>query len=178
LKSEDRVSLHRRMAEGYHEAYKRRVERQRVVYPDEWRFADDATYSSPYFSGGKDAPFGKFMKAPGMSMSKGATMEARVYDAKLSDWQPVEFMCWPSENGFAMRTRFEGHTDDGVKMGFYALDFVQTNETGLITRWETFVDGEEFGPLVELAIGVRGPFDDFSAYWSALAKRLSELDSA
>jgi len=165
------------MAEGYHEAYRRRIERQRVIYPDEWRFADDATYSSPYFSGGQDAPIGKFMKAPDMTMSNGATMEARVYAAKLPDWQPVEFTSWPSDNGFAMRTRFEGHTEDGRKFGFYALDFVQTNEERLITRWETFVDGEEFGPLVEMAVGVRGPFDSFSSYWTALDRRLRELDT-
>jgi hypothetical protein len=175
MKIEDRLALHRRMAEGYHAAYKLQGERQSAIYPEEWKFADDAVYSSPYFTGGQGLAMGEFSKSHGMSMTDGATMEAKVYSAVLPDWRPVEFMCWPSDIGFAMRTRFEGHTKDGARMSFHALDFVQTNEAGLIRRWETFVDGEEFGPIVKLAIGVRGPFRDATEYWQALGKRLHEL---
>ena len=31
-------------------------------------------------------------------------------------------------------------------------------DKGEITRWETFPNDEEYGPFLEVAIGVRGPF--------------------
>jgi hypothetical protein len=172
---EDRIALHRRMAEGYHAAYELQQQRQDAIYSEEWKFADDAVYSSPYFTGGQDLSMGQMFKMSGMSITKVATLEAKVYSAVLPDWKPVQFECWPSDIGVAMQIRFEGHTKEGVKMGFYALDFVKTNDEGMITRWETFVDGEEFGPITELATGVRGPFRDASGYLSALGKRIKEL---
>jgi hypothetical protein len=166
----DRIELHRRMAEGYHDAYKRRVERGAVIYPDEWQLADDAVYWSSYFG---TAPLKQFHNQTGASQSDSASREAVVYATKLPDFAPVEFMSWPSENGAAWRSRFEGHTTEGVKMGFYAVDFILTNPDGLITRWETFVDSAEFGDVLELCTGVRGPFKDFHAYRRELDRVIS-----
>jgi hypothetical protein len=167
---EERLALHRRLAEGYHEAYKRRVERGAVIYPDEWRLADDAIYWSSYFG---TAPLKQFHKQSGATQSESASREAVVYATKLPDFAPVEFMCWPSENGAAWRSRFEGHTEDGRTMGFFAVDFILTNEEGLITRWETFVDSAEFGDVLELCTGVRGPFSDFYEYRKELNRVMS-----
>ena len=163
------------MAEGYHAAYERQHERKNATYSKEWSFADDAVYFSLYFTGGKAVSIGELSKSNGMSMTDGATLEAKAYSAVLPDWGPVEFKCWPSENGFAMRSRFAGHTKDRIMMGFHMIDFVETNDLGQITYWETFCDGEEFGPVAELALGVRGPFRDVFTYWGALHKRLEEL---
>ena len=160
-----RIDLHRRLAEGYHEAYKRRVERGGVIYPPEWRLTDDAIYWSSYFG---TAPLKQFHNRSGASQSDSASREAVVYAVKLPDFAPVEFMCWPSEEGAAWRSRFVGHTTDGKEMGFWAADFILTNEDGLITRWETFVDSDEFGDVLELCTGVRGPFRDFYKYRAEL----------
>ncbi len=172
---EQRIAHHRRMAEGYHKAYESQDESEGAVYSDDWKFADDAVYSSVYFSGGKDVPIGEMMKTIGVDIRLGAKMESKVYSAVLPDWRPVKFICFPSDIGFSMQTRFEGHRRDGTKMTFHALDYVLTNEDGLITRWESFVDGEEFGPLTELALGVRGPFADIADYWQALYARFHQL---
>ena len=175
MKLEDRIALHRRMAEGYHAAYEHQHDRKDATYSEEWKFADNAVYYSLYFTGGKALSIGELSKSTGMSMTDGAALEAKAYSAVLPDWGPKEFKCWPSENGFVMRSRFAGHTKDGVTMSFHMVDFVETNELGQITYWETFCDGEEFGPVAELAIGARGPFPDGFAYWGALGKRLKEL---
>jgi len=172
---EERIALHRRMAEGYHDAYMRQDERGDAVYSEDWNFADDAVYSSQYFSGGKDVLIAEMMKSTGKDIHQGAKLEAKVYSDVLPDWKPVDFICFPSDIGFSMQTRFEGHTKDGIKMTFHALDYVLTDEDGLITRWETFVDGEEFGPLAELVLGVRGPFSDMTDYWRALYNRFKDL---
>lgn len=167
---EDRVSLHRRLAEGYHEGYKRRVERGAVIYPPEWQLADDAIYWSSYFG---TAPLKQFHNQRGASQNDSASNEALVYATKLPDFAPIEFMCWPAEEGAAWRSRFEGHTEDGRTMGFWAADFILTNEAGLITRWETFVDSGEFGNVLELCTGVRGPFEDFLDYRRELDRVLA-----
>jgi hypothetical protein len=175
---EDRIALHRRMAEGYHEAYARRIERGRVQFPPEWRFAEAALYSSAYFGGGRDSPIGKMVNRPGVTISDGASREMRVYAAVLPDYEPVEFHCYPSPEGFVTKTLFVGHTAAGVRMQSWMIDFFLVDDAGLITRWETFSDGEDFGPIVELATGVRGPFPDFATYWRLLEQRLQALDAA
>jgi hypothetical protein len=167
VNAQERIALHRRLAEGYHEAYLRRAERGAVIYPPEWQLADDAIYWSSYFG---TAPLKQFHRQAGTTQSESASKEADVYAAQLPDFGPVEFMCFPSEQGFMTRTLFVGHTRGGKRMSFYALDVVLTNEAGQITRWETFVDSAEFGDILELCTGVRGPFKDFHQYRQALTR--------
>jgi hypothetical protein len=174
----ERIALHRRMAEGYHDAYANHLERGGVRFPPEWRFADEATYGSTYFGSWAGAPIGKMVNRPGTDISEGANRELRVYLAAIPDYRAVEFMGFPSPEGFATRTLFEGRTKAGLAVRSWTLDFFLTNEAGLITRWETFVDSAEFGPIVEAAVGVRGPFESFEAYWRILGARLRELDAA
>ncbi|MBP2045163.1 hypothetical protein [Methanobacterium aggregans] len=109
-----------------------------------------------------------------ISVSTSATMEAKAYSLRLPDWGPAEFKCWPSDNGFVMKTQFEGHTKDGKKMSFYSYGFVETNNQGEITRWETHVS-EEYSAFLDVAIGVHGPFHDGAdEYMEALARTLNE----
>lgn len=77
-----------------------------------------------------------------MSVRKSATMEAGTYCVAFPDWGPLGFKYWPSENGFVMQTHFGGHDREGKLWGFYAYGFVETNEAGEITRWETHVSPE------------------------------------
>jgi hypothetical protein len=73
-----------------------------------------------------------------------------------------------------MQTLFSGHTKDGVKMSFFAYGFVETNEDGEITRWETHVS-EDYNAFLDVAIGVHGPFPDKAdVYMEALARTLKE----
>lgn len=45
---EDRIALHRRMAEAYYNAYSEKAVKDGATYA-EWKFSDDAIYWSPYF---------------------------------------------------------------------------------------------------------------------------------
>ena len=166
LTLEERIALHRRMAESYHAAYDQKAVKEGATY-DEWKFADDAVYFSPYFGQGLI-----HLKTHPISVSVSATMEAKAYSLKFPDWGPVDFKCWPADNGFVMKTLFEGHTKDGIKMGFYAYGFVETNDQGEITRWETHVN-EDYSAFLDVAIGVHGPFgDDANLYMEALGRTL------
>jgi hypothetical protein len=174
MNSGERITLHRRMAESWYDGYRLFPERQELILSDEWRFTDEAVYWSPYFSGGRIHPVGKFFKT-GLTFASGGSMETSVYAAKMPDWRPVEFICWPSENGFAMRSRYEGHTADGVRMTAHIVNLVLTNPDGLIDRYESHLDTHEFGPIAEVVLGVPGPFRDFGVYWKILAQRHKEL---
>lgn len=167
---DERIALHRRMAYAYRDAYLREDVHGGMSY-EGWEFADDATYASPYFTGDQVLALDDTLAVGAAAC---ATMEAKAYAATFRDWKPVEFKCWPADNGFVMRTRWEGHTKDGTKMGFYSIGFVETNDEGKITRWETFVNDDEYGPFLEVAIGVRGPFKDGNDYVNALIQTLEK----
>jgi hypothetical protein len=163
----ERIALHRRMAESYHAAYAKKAVKDGATYT-EWKFADNAVYWSPYFVSELI-----HLKEHPISVSTSATMEAKAYSLKFADWGPAEFKCWPSDNGFVMKTLFQGHTKDGKEMSFFAYGFVETNDQGEITRWETHVNGDDYGPFLEVAIGVRGPFNkNPNEYMEALARTL------
>ena len=167
LKIEDRIALHHEMAESYYNAYARKAVKDGATY-EKWEFADDAVYWSPYF--------GKLIKLSEhpISVSTSATMEAKAYSLKFPDWGPAEFKCWPADNGFVMKTLFEGHTKDGKRMSFYSYGFVETNDQGQITRWETHVSGE-YSAFLDVAIGVHGPFrEGADQYMEALTRTLKE----
>jgi hypothetical protein len=168
MKIEERVALHRRMAEAYRDAYLRQGVQEGESY-EAWKFADDAEYSSPYFTGDKVL----LLREVATDTARSATMEATAYALKFPDWKPAGFKCWPADNGFVMKTRWEGHMRDGTKMGFYSYGFVETNDQGEITRWETHVN-DEYGPFLEVAIGVRGPFESGDEYMEALTRCLEE----
>jgi hypothetical protein len=73
-----------------------------------------------------------------------------------------------------MKTLFVGHTKDGTKMSFYSYGFVETNNYGEITRWETHVSAE-YSDFLDIAIGVHGPFlESADPYMEALARTLKE----
>ncbi len=172
LNLEARIDLHRRMAESYFKAYSQKAVKDGATY-DEWKFANDAVYWSPYFGN----ELIELSKHP-ISVSISATMEAKAYSLIFPDWGPIGFKCWPSDNGFVMKTLFQGHTKDGKEMSFFSYGFVETNPQGQITRWETHVS-EEYSAFLDVAIGVRGPFrDGADAYMQALAKALKKAGVA
>ncbi len=168
---EERIDLHRRMAESYHSAYAKKAVKDGATYV-EWKFAKDALYQSLYFTGDNVI---KLDSSLSISVEKSATMEAKAYSVTFPDWGPVDFKCWPADNGFTMRTRFQGHMKDGTRMSFSSIGMVETNDQGEITHWETFVNGDEYGPFLQAAIGVRGPFlKGGSEYMEAVARVLKE----
>ena len=166
---EERIAHHRRMAESYRNTYLRHGVQEGESY-EAWKFADDAVYSSPYFTGEHENRISEI----GVSVASYATMEAKAYSFKFPDWKPADFKYWPAENGFVMKTRWEGHTTEGRKMGFYSYGFVETNDEGEVTRWETHVN-EEYSAFLDVAIGVRGPFlGNHTPYLEALKRVLEE----
>ena len=61
-------------------------------------------------------------------------------------------------------------------MSFYSYGFVETNDQGEITRWETHVS-EEYSAFLDVAIGVHGPFrESADPYMEALTQTLQEAD--
>ena len=167
LTLEERIALHRRMAESYRDAYADKAVKDGATY-EEWKFASYAVYWSPYF-GNEEMP----LSTLNVSVATYATMEAKAYSIKFPDWGPVEFKCWPADNGFVMRTLFRGHMKDGTRMSFYSYGFIETNDWGEITRWETHVNGDDYGPFLDVAIGVRGPFlEGHTPYFEALSRTL------
>jgi hypothetical protein len=178
LTLEERIDLHRLMAEGYGVAYAQQAVKEGATYA-EWEFSDDATYASYYFLGDETI----LIKEARESVAEAATWEAKAYSVKFPDWKNVGFDYWPADNGFAMKVRWEGRTkdatrpdgtkiEDGTEMGFYSYGFVWTNDQGEVTHWETHLN-EEYSPFLEVAIGVHGPFHDPNAYVDALIRHLT-----
>ncbi|MCC6496721.1 MAG: hypothetical protein IT193_10750 [Propionibacteriaceae bacterium] len=166
---QERLDRHRRMAESYHQGYAKRSVQDGETY-DEWVFAPEATYASPYF--GSETI--DLVTHP-ISVRESATMEAVAYSVRFDNWGPVDFQAWPSDRGFAMATRFEGaRRTDGVVMGFHAYGFVDTDQDCRITHWETHVS-RDYDDFLDIAIGVHGPFTgDAADYLAALGATLAE----
>ena len=165
---EERLAMHKKMAEAYWSAYKTRNVKDGAKYED-WVFAPHATYWSPYFGNNVID-----LDNNPMSVQISATMEAATYSVTMPDWAPLDCRCWPSDRGFVMLTHFGGHTPDGVLHDFYAYGFVDTNEKGEITHWETHVS-PEYNDFLDAAIGVHGPFKNGAGeYMQAVAKRMQE----
>lgn len=168
LTLEERISLHRSMAESYHNAYLEKAVKDGATY-DEWKFSDDALYWSPYFGDNVIE-----LRTNPISVKASATMEAKAYSVTFPDWGPLDFKCWPSDNGFVMQTHFGGHTKDNTFMDFYSYGFVETNEQGLIKHWETHVS-PEYNDFLDAAIGIHGPFKKGpEPYMAALATKLKQ----
>jgi phytoene dehydrogenase-like protein len=165
---EERIEHHRRMALGYGNAYLHQVVQEGEEYED-WTFADDAVYSSPYFTGEEVL---KLSEVP-TDAAEAATMEAKAYSLTFPDWKPADFRYWPAPNGLTMKVRWQGTMADGTEMGFYSYSFVETNERGEVARWETHVN-DEYSAFLDVTIGVHGPFHGHSEYVDALRKRLAQ----
>lgn len=165
---EERIALHGRMALAYRNAYLHQGVQEGEEYED-WTFAPDAVYSSPYFTGEEVL----LLSEVPTETAKAATMEAKAYSLTFPDWKPADFKYWPADHGFVMKTRWEGHMEDGTRMGFYSYSFVETNEKGEVARWETHVN-DEYSPFLKVAIGVSGPFRGASEYVAALERCLEK----
>lgn len=165
---DERIAMHRRMAEGFGNSYRTRRSHASADQCTSWYFVEDAEYFAPYFTGGRLIYLRDYTAYRSLDISIVAATEEQAYSAQFPDWGPIEFKYWPSDNGFVMKTLFQGHTRQGRAMSFWAGGFIETNAEGLITRWETHVNGEEIGPFLDIAIGVRGPFSSPSAYFRAL----------
>jgi len=169
---EDRIELHRQMAEDYYMGYDQETVQQGEAYAS-WKVAEGADYWSPYFTNYQTIPL---TSMEDIAMS--ATIEANAYRVRFPDWGPVEFMSWPSDHGFVMRTKFEG-TDrcTGNTMSFYTHGFVETNENGELTHWETWPDTPQYDPFLKAAIGQCGPWKDAQEYYGAIIAFLNKAEA-
>ncbi|MBN9634573.1 MAG: hypothetical protein J0H22_04975 [Actinobacteria bacterium] len=165
---EERIAHHVRMAEAYRDAYLSQGVKEGAAFADAWKFAADGVYVSPYFTGDQVFPFSELPA----DTAKASTMEAKAYSLTFPDWKPASFNYWPADNGVVMKTRWEGHTKDGVKMGFYSYSFIDTNDAGELVRWETHVN-DEYNAFLDVAIGVHGPFHGTGEYVEALERVLA-----
>lgn len=168
MTTDERIAHHRRMAEAYRNAYLRQGVQSGETY-EAWTFAEDGVYASPYFTGDATFPLSEFST----DTAKAATMEAKAYSLTFPDWKPTDFKYWPADNGFVMKTRWQGHTKDGVAMGFYSYSFVETNDRGQVAHWETHVN-DEYSAFLDIAIGTHGPFHGTSEYVDALQRCLDQ----
>ncbi|RUP01797.1 MAG: hypothetical protein EKK34_27340 [Mycobacterium sp.] len=166
---QERIAHHGRMAEAYRDAYLRQGVQEGEAFAEAWTFAEDGVYVSPYFTGDQVFRFSEFPE----DTARASTLEAKVYSLSFPDWKPSDFKYWPAANGLVMKTRWEGHTTDGVQMGFYSYSFIETNDAGELTRWETHVN-DEYNAFLDIAIGVHGPFQGTSEYVELLELRLAK----
>lgn len=168
---EERIAHHIRMAEAYRDAYLHQGVQDGEAFAEAWTFAGDGVYVSPYFTGDEVFKLSEFPS----DTARASTLEARVYSLSFHDWKPVSFDYWPSVFGLVMKTRWQGHTADGVEMGFYSYSFLETNDDCEITRWETHVN-DEYNAFLDVAVGVHGPFHGTGEYLEALERRLAESE--
>lgn len=158
-----RIRLHYRMAQDYYNAYELLTTGEDVVYPS-WTLAENAEYWSPYFTNYKTIPLESMDE-----IILSATLEASAYRVMFPDWGPVEFNCWPSLQGFVMRTKFQGtHRVTGEVMSFYTHGYVYTNLKGEIIRWETWPEPYAYDQFLQVAIGDSGPWEDSCQYYNAI----------
>ena len=169
--TEKRIDLHRQMAEDYYNGYDQETVEEGKAYAS-WKVAEGADYMSPYFTNYETIPLESME-----NIAQSATIEANAYRVRFTDWKPVAFMNWPSDHGFVMRTKFEG-TDrcTGNTMSFYTHGFVETNEDGEITHWETWPDNE-YNNFLKTAIGKGGPWKDAAEYYGAIIEFLENAGS-
>lgn len=164
---ESKIENNRKIAEGYLAAYDAKAVKDGATYAD-WKFAQNADYWSPYFGNATI----NLSKNP-VSVKDSATFEALSYSIEFPDWAPVNFKCWPSENGVAWKTEFGGHKKStGEYMSFFVYSYIDTNEKGEITHWETHVNSD-YNSFLDAAIGVHGPFKNGSKeYMQAVYAKL------
>lgn len=165
---EERIAHHVRMAEAYRDAYLEQGVQDGGAFADAWKFAEDGVYVSPYFTGDQVFKLSEFPE----DTARASTMEAKAYSLSFPDWKPASFDYWPANNGVVMKTRWQGQTKDGVKMGFYSYSFINTDDDGQITRWETHVN-DEYNAFLDVALGVHGPFHGTGEYLEALERTLA-----
>jgi hypothetical protein len=72
LTLDERLALHRRMAEAYRNAYLRQGIQEGEAFVDVWKFAADAMYASPYFTGDQAFLLSEFPE----ESARASTMEA------------------------------------------------------------------------------------------------------
>jgi hypothetical protein len=173
MDASERLALHQRMADGYFDAYANFNERNgRVLFPDDWSFAEEMVYFSPFFTGGRDYVMGRQLSA-GLDWNDSASKEASVYSAALPGWRATSHKTWVSTNGFAIRTNFAGQSRDGQKYEWLSVELIDTNDEGQIVHNDCYLEG--FGAVTYLAFGVAGPFRSFGVYWSNLMRRYEDL---
>lgn len=167
LTSEERISLNRKIAESYFSAYDQKLVKDGKTY-DNWIFAENADYWSPYFGNGTI----NLYEHP-ISPADSATMEALSYSIEFPDWTALDFECWPSVEGVAWKSHFGGHKkDNGDFMDFFAYSYIKTNEYGEIIHWETHVNCD-YNDFLDVAIGEHGPYKNGAdEYMDAVMRKL------
>ena len=168
LTNEERIALNRDIAESYFAAYDKKAVKDGATY-DNWRFAKNADYWSPYFGNGTID-----LNTNPISVKDSATMEALSYSIEFSDWAPIDFECWPAVEGVAWKSHFGGHRKtNGDFMDFFAYSYIKTNQYGEITHWETHVNCD-YNDFLDVAIGEHGPYKNGSdAYMEAVMRKLA-----
>ena len=73
-----------------------------------------------------------------------------------------------------MQVHLGGHDAEGQLHDYFAYQFVDTNTSGEITRWETHVS-PEYNDFLDHVMGIHGPFKDgLEAYNEAAKKKMAE----
>lgn len=121
LTNEQRLSLNKSLAESYFAAYDKKAVKDGATY-DNWKFAENADYWSPYFGNGTIN-----LSTNPISVEDSATMEALSYSVEFPDWAPIDFECWPAVEGVAWKSHFGGHRkDNGEFMDFFAYSYIKS----------------------------------------------------
>lgn len=168
LTPEERTKISENLALSYYNAYNKKAVKDGATYNDCWKFSKGATYWSPYF--GKETIN---LDHCVISVADSSSMEALSYSVEFNDWGPLDFDYWATPEGVAWKTHFGGYRkNDGVMMEFFAYSYLDVNDYGEITHWETHVNSD-YDRFLDIAIGTHGPFSDSNAYMEAVSKKLN-----
>lgn len=166
LTPDECTKISENLALSYYNAYNKKAVKDGATYED-WKFAKGATYWSPYF--GNEMIDLEHCAIP---VIDSASMEALSYSVEFNDWSPLDFDYWATPSGVAWKTHFGGYRkSDGVMMDFFAYSYLNVNDYGEITHWETHVNSD-YDRFLKVAIGTHGPFSDSNVYMEAVTRKL------
>ena len=157
--NKDRVALHEKIAFEKWEGYAKPIDRgRRVNFGENYIMAPDFVMISPLFNNGvpqsiTDMFSGEVAEAVAKYAPDGdvLTPEWRMWWKHMPDYHLVSpFECIAGDWGFSSCDTYAGTFPDGSRFELREYDYLWINEDGHITRWDWFVDSDEWKRLLSL----------------------------
>jgi hypothetical protein len=151
MSTQERLELHRKLAEGCHRAWREGPKLGKIVFPEELVLADGAVFWCPVIDNGAEI---SMPTDGGMTLSQIGTAEFIGYWEAAPDLGIVADEYYHAhEDGFALRHTYGGTTKDGRSIGYTEVCHVTLNEQGQVIRWDIHADAEAMNSVVGLTTG-------------------------
>jgi hypothetical protein len=171
----DRVARHERIARVLFGAYAEGHGRKRIQFPDTVVIREDAVLHAPTVGDGKEFPLGHHIASSGLTFSDLQTLEWAMFWRKVPNFRATELnRLMVNEDGMAFWWTMEGTTVDGQVLYVHEAEYFLVDEEGQISRWEVFLDADEFGTLAEITAGIPKGTLTWENYTAAVAAFVPE----